>query len=195
VEIDPALVERIVSTREELDAAWVDGPPPPAPIVVVDYDPAWPDRYAREERRIRDLLGGAVVSIGHVGSTAVPGLAAKPIIDIDLVVPDSADEDGYLPVLVAAGYRLRVREPNWHEHRLFKGPDTDVNLHVFSPGCPEVVRHAVFRDWLRTHPADRDRYGATKRALATGTDDVRGYTDAKNEIIDDIYRRAFTPPA
>jgi GrpB-like predicted nucleotidyltransferase (UPF0157 family) len=188
---DPALVERIVSTQEELDAAYVDGPPARAPIVVADHDPGWPDLYDREQRRIRDLLGDAVVAIEHVGSTSVPGLAAKPIIDIDLVVPDSADEDAYLPALVAGGYRLTVREPNWHEHRLFKGPDTNINLHVFSPGCPETTRHVVFRDWLLTHPKDRDRYAETKRRLATGTDDIRAYTEAKNDLIDDIYRRAF----
>jgi GrpB-like predicted nucleotidyltransferase (UPF0157 family) len=191
VTTDPVLVRRIVSTPQELDAAYVNGPPPPAPIVVADYDPAWPDLFGREERRIRKLLGDAAISIDHVGSTSVPGLAAKPIIDIDLVVPDSADEAGYLPALVAAGYRLTVREPNWHEHRMFKGPDTNINLHVFSPGCPETIRHRAFRDWLRGHPVDRDRYAATKRAIAAGTEDIRAYSEAKNEIIDDIYRRAF----
>jgi GrpB-like predicted nucleotidyltransferase (UPF0157 family) len=191
VGIDRTFTERIVSTQEELDAAWVDGPPAPAPIVVVDYDPAWPDMYAREERRVRDLLGDAVIAIDHVGSTSVAGLAAKAIIDIDLTVRDSADEDAYVLPLVAAGYRLIVREPNWHEHRLFKGPDVNINLHVFSPGSPETVRHRVFRDWLRTHPDDVERYAATKRALAGGVADIQAYTFAKNDIIDDIYRRAF----
>ena len=189
---DPRFVERIVSTPQELDAAWVDGPPPPTPVVIVDSDPVWPDLFARERRRLCDLLGDTVVAIEHVGSTSVPGLAAKPIVDIDLVVPDSSDEDAYLPRLVAAGYRLTVREPNWHEHRLFKGPDTNINLHVFSAGCPEIVRHQVFRDWLRAHPHDRDRYAAVKRAIAAETADVRAYSEAKNEIIDDIYRRAFS---
>ena len=147
---DPRFLERIDSTPEELDAAWVDGPPSAVPVVLVDYDPAWPGLFHRERARLGELLGDTVVAIEHVGSTSVPGLAAKPIVDIDLVVPDSADEDAYLPRLVAAGYRLTVREPNWHEHRMFKGPDTDINLHVFSPGCPETVRHRVFRDWLRT---------------------------------------------
>lgn len=188
---DPKFVERIVSTQEELDAAWVDGPPPSEPVVLVDYDPAWPDLFDRERSRLRDLLGETAVAIEHVGSTSVPGLAAKPIVDIDLVVPDSADEDAYLPRLVSAGYRLTVREPNWHEHRMFKGPDTNINLHVFSVGCPETVRHKVFRDWLRTHPDDRDRYAAVKRAIAAQAPDVRAYSDAKNDVIDDIYRRAF----
>jgi GrpB-like predicted nucleotidyltransferase (UPF0157 family) len=188
---DPRFVERVVSTPEELDAAWVGGPPPPAPVVIVDYDPGWPDLFAREQIRLCDLLGHSVVAIEHVGSTSVPGLAAKPVVDIDLIVPDSSDEEAYLPRLVAAGYRLTVREPNWHEHRMFKGSDTNINLHVFSPGCPETVRHLVFRDWLRTHPADRDRYAAVKRAIAEDAVDVRAYSEAKNEVIDDIYRRAF----
>ena len=86
----------------------------------------------------------------HAGSTSVPGLAAKPRIDIMLAVPDSADEPSYVPALEAAGYVLRIREPDWYEHRVFKGPDTDVNLHVFSAGCPEIARMLLFRDWLRT---------------------------------------------
>ena len=183
--------QRTDSTQEELDAAWIDGPPPPSPIHVIDYDPAWPDLYAREEARIRSLLGAAVVAIDHVGSTSVPGLPAKPIIDIDLVVPDSTDEDAYVPLLVTAGYRHTIREPNWHEHRMFKGPDTNINLHVFSPDCPEVVRHRVFRDWLRVHADDRERYAAVKRELAGRTDDIRAYSEAKNDVIDEIYRKAF----
>jgi GrpB-like predicted nucleotidyltransferase (UPF0157 family) len=189
--VDRALTERIATTQEELDSAWVDGPPPPSKPVVVDYDTGWPALYQREEQRIRSLLGDQVLDIAHVGSTAVPGLAAKAIIDIDLVVPDSAAEDAYLPVLIEAGYMLRVREPNWHEHRYLKGPDTNINLHVFSPGCPEVTRHQVFRDWLRSHDQDRDRYATVKRELAAVHHDVRDYADAKNAIIDDIYARAF----
>lgn len=185
--------KRVISTQEELEAAWVDGPPPPnGPIVVADYDLAWPEMYEREQTRIRELLGHAVVSIEHVGSTSVPGLAAKPVIDINLVVPDSADETTYVPQLVSAGYRLIVREPNWHEHRLFKGPDTNINLHVFSPGSPEVVRMRVFRDWLRTHPADLHLYARTKQSLADSQlDDIRAYTHAKDGVIDDIYGRAL----
>jgi len=133
-----------------------------------------------------------VVSIEHIGSTAVPGLAAKPVIDIDLVVADSADESSYVPQLETAGYRLIIREPNWHEHRCLKGPDTNVNLHVFSPGSPEITRHLVFRDWLRAHPEDRDLYERTKRSLAAKAElaDVRAYTDAKDAVIDAIYARA-----
>ncbi|MDQ3714731.1 MAG: GrpB family protein, partial [Actinomycetota bacterium] len=175
MDIDPALTERIVSTPEALDSAWINGPPTPSgPIVVADYNPRWPTLYAREEIRIRALLGDAVVSIDHVGSTSVVGLAAKPVIDIDLVVPDSADESAYVPRLESAGYRLIIREPNWHQHRLLKGPDANINLHVFSPGSPELTRHVIFRDWLRTHVEDRDLYDRTKKSLADGqVDDIR----------------------
>jgi len=126
----PDLTQCFVSTLEELDAAWVGGPPlPSGPIVVANYEPAWPELYEREAARIRDLLGATLMSIEHVGSTSVPGLAAKPVIDINLVVPDSADETAYRPQLESAEYRLIVREPNWHEHRLFKGSDTNINFH------------------------------------------------------------------
>jgi Uncharacterized conserved protein len=96
----------------------------------------------------------------------VPGLAAKPVIDIVLAVPDSADEVAYVPPMEAAGYVLRIREPDWHEHRLFRGPDTNVNLHVFSEGCPEIERMLVFRDRLRSDSAERAQYERAKRDLA-----------------------------
>jgi GrpB-like predicted nucleotidyltransferase (UPF0157 family) len=95
------------------------------------------------------------VLLEHVGSTSVPGLAAKPIIDILLIVPDSSDEPAWLPDLEAAGYVLVIREPDWYQHRCLKGPDTNVNLHVYSPGCPEIERYLIFRDRLRGHPEDR----------------------------------------
>src|SRR5215469_1145589 len=123
-----------------------------APITLAEYDPDWTILFAREASRIRAALGNTVIHLEHAGSTSVPGLAAKPVIDIVLVVPDSADEPGYVPAMEAAGYVLRAREPNWYEHRFFKGPDMNINLHVFSPGCPEIARMLGFRDWLRTHP-------------------------------------------
>jgi GrpB-like predicted nucleotidyltransferase (UPF0157 family) len=193
VDVDPAFVERIVSSPAESDAAWIDGPPTlVGSVVVLPHDPRWPGVYRREARKIRGLLGSEVLSLEHVGSTAVPGLAAKPIIDIDLVVASSADELAYVPVLQSAGYALVIREPNWHEHRMLTRADPDVNLHVFSPGSPETHRHVVFRDWLRAHDDDRDLYGRTKLELASRAwADVRGYTDAKDHVIDQIYARAF----
>ena len=180
-------------TEEELAAIWVDGGPPTltAPIAVVDYDSDWHRLYQREADRISALLGDRAVRIEHVGSTSVPGLAAKPIIDIDLVVADSADEAAYLPALEAAGYRLVIREPDWYEHRCLKGPDTNVNLHVYSAGCPEVERNLAFRDRLRADAADRDLYARTKRELAGRQwTYVQQYADAKTEVITEILGRA-----
>src|SRR5271165_6899386 len=108
------------------------------PIMLAAYDPGWPGLFTREAARIRAILGGAALQVEHVGSTSVPGLAAKPIIDILLAVPDSADEPSYAPALQRAGYVLRNREPSWFEHRLFKGPDTDINMHVFTTGAAEI---------------------------------------------------------
>lgn len=160
-------------------------------IVIVDYDPHWPELFKREADRIRAALGDRALRIEHTGSTAVPGLAAKPIIDVLLVVSDSGVEDAYAPTLEAAGYVLRIRETNWFEHRMFKGPDTDMNLHVFSLGCPEVDRMLVFRDWLRNNAADRDLYARTKLALAQNEwKYVQNYADAKTAIIKEIMARA-----
>jgi GrpB-like predicted nucleotidyltransferase (UPF0157 family) len=162
-------------------------------IELVDYDPAWPGLFAREAERIRAALGERVVLLEHTGSTSVPGLAAKPIIDMTLAVPDSSDEDSYAPALEAAGYVLRIREPDWHEHRVFKGPDTNVNLHVFSDGCPEIDRMLRFRDWLRTDKADRELYEQTKRKLAAREwTYVQDYADAKTLVVEEIIARALT---
>ncbi len=137
-------------SEAEIQAATVGAVAPhDAPIRLHQYDASWPERFAREADRIRRALGAAALRIEHVGSTAVPGLAAKPIIDIVLEVADSAAESAYLPPLESHGYVLRIREPNWWEHRMLKGPDTDINLHVFTAGCPEVARLLQFRDRLR----------------------------------------------
>ena len=125
--------------------------------------------YSVQAARIREALGSQVVRLEHVGSTSIPGLAAKPILDIALEVPDSTDETAYVPQLEAAGYALKIREPEWWQHRLFKGIDPAVNLHTFSPGCPEVDLMLAFRDWLRTHDEDRELYERTKRELAART--------------------------
>jgi GrpB-like predicted nucleotidyltransferase (UPF0157 family) len=160
-------------------------------ILIVDYDPRWPQLFEREAARIRDALGRRALHVEHAGSTSVPGLAAKPIIDVLLVVADSADEQDYLPALEAYGYVLRIREPNWFEHRMFNGPDTAVNLHVFSSGCPEIERMLLFRDWLRTHAAERDLYARHKLGLAQKEwKYVQNYADAKTAMIKEILARA-----
>jgi GrpB-like predicted nucleotidyltransferase (UPF0157 family) len=179
----------------EIAAARI-GPPEvlDAPITLVEYDSAWPALYTREAGRIRGALGERVLRLEHVGSTAVPRLAAKPRIDIILAIADSADEETYVPPLEAAGYVLRVREPEWYEHRVFKGPDTDVNVHVFSVGCIEIERMLRFRDHLREDEADRLLYERTKRDLARRTwRYTQHYADAKTAVVDDIMRRAGDP--
>lgn len=160
-------------------------------IPIVDYDPQWPELFEREAGRIRTALGRRVLRIEHTGSTSVPGLVAKPIIDVLLVVTNSGDEGSYVPALEAAGYLLRIRETNWYEHRMFNGPDTEMNLHVFSSGCPEIDRMLTFRDWLRSHDADRDLYARTKLALAQKEwEYVQNYADAKTAVIEEIIARA-----
>ena len=127
-------------------------------IIIVDYDPLWPDKFQEQANNIAAALKHAALSIEHIGSTSVPGLAAKPVIDILLLVEDSADEVNYLPQLQAAGFELRVREPDWHEHRMFRTPGRDVHIHVFSADSSEVERHLTFRDRLRSNAADRQLY-------------------------------------
>ena len=162
-----------------------------APIELVDYNPNWVDLFGKEAKRIKSILDNKVLQLEHVGSTSVPDLCAKPIIDILLVVADSSCESSYVPALESAGYILRIREPAWYEHRLFKGPDTDINLHVFSEGALEINKMLRFRNWLRTNREDREKYAKVKRELAQNTwENVQDYADAKTEIIERIMKRA-----
>ena len=164
----------------------------PSPVEVVAPDPAWPQWYAAARDRVVAALGDRVLAIEHVGSTAVPGLWAKPMIDIDLTVADSADEDVWLPDLESAGFVLRVREPGWEEHRVLRGLVPTTNLHVFSPGAREPRRHRMFRDWLRAHPEDRDRYARVKREVAArGFTDSMLYNNAKAWFVYDVYEKVF----
>lgn len=181
-----------MSRDDEIRAARIGEPTRvDGPIHLADYDPEWPALYEREAARIRSILGDRVRLLVHAGSTSVPGLAAKPVIDIVLAVADSADEPAYVPSMEASGYVLRIREPAWFEHRLFKGPDTDVNLHVFSAGCPEIDRMLAFRDRLRAHDDERRLYEAAKRELAARHwTYVQHYADAKSEVVEGIIARA-----
>jgi GrpB-like predicted nucleotidyltransferase (UPF0157 family) len=182
----------VAAYDESLAKSYV-GPPPElqSKIEISDYDPGWPALYDREKVRIRAALGERVVRLEHAGSTSVPTLPAKPIIDIVLEVQDSADEPAYVPALEAAGYVLHIREPEWYEHRVFKGPDTNINLHVFSTGCEETDRMVLFRDWLRGYDADRERYAAAKRELAARDwKYVQQYADAKTAVVAEIMSRA-----
>jgi GrpB-like predicted nucleotidyltransferase (UPF0157 family) len=188
--VDPT--DRAPMTEDEIRAAVVgELKPLEGPILLAEYDPAWPTLFEREAARIRAALGEVAQLVEHVGSTSVRGLAAKPIIDIVLAVPDSADEASYLPTLETAGYVLRIREPEWFEHRVFKGPDTNVNLHVFTVGAGEVERMLLFRDWLRANPADRDLYEQAKRELVDRDwRYVQNYADAKTTVVESIIGRA-----
>ena len=160
------------------------------PVRLVDPDPTWADQFARENERIRAALGERALQIEHAGSTSVPGLAAKPVIDIVLVVADSADESAYVPPLVNVGYRLKLREPSWHEQRLLVDVPT-VQIHVFSAGSTEVVRMLRFRDRLRSNPTDRELYQRTKRELAVRHwAYVQDYANAKTSVIEAIMARA-----
>ncbi len=160
---------------------------PQGAIQLADYDPAWPTQFATERGRIARALAGQHITIEHVGSTSVPGLCAKPILDILLLVDDAACESAYLPALEAAGYSLRVREPDWYAHRMCRGQSPRVNLHIFSHGCEEAARMCAFRDHLRRHPADRDRYAAEKRRLAAlPWTYIQDYADAKSAIVQEI---------
>ena len=189
---DSSPTEREPLTEAEVRAATVGKLTPLAgPIEIAEYDPEWPRLFEREAARIRSALDDRVLTVEHVGSTSVPGLAAKPRIDILLVVLDSTDEPAYVPPLEAAGYVLRIREPDWYEHRVFKGPDTDVNLHVFSPGCPEIDRMLLFRDHLRRDATDRRLYEQTKRDLARRQwTYTQNYADAKTGVVEGIIARA-----
>jgi GrpB-like predicted nucleotidyltransferase (UPF0157 family) len=180
-----------VRSDEELAAVRI-GPPEVlnTTIYLSPYDPEWPRLYDREAARIRAALGERALVLEHAGSTSIPGISAKPRIDIILGVADSADETGYVPDLEAAGYILRIREPDWHEHRVFKGPDTDVNLHVFTVGCAEISRMIGFRDHLRTNEADRSLYEDKKQELARRTwKYTQHYADAKSEVVEEILGR------
>src|SRR5262249_2848503 len=147
-------------------------------------DPGWPLKFSLQANRIRDALSEKVLLLEHVGSTSVPGLSAKPIIDMVLAVSNSADEPSYIPPLEQQGFVLRIREPAWFQHRLLKPPDIDGNLHVFSAGCEEINRMLAFRDWLRVHEEDRRLYEQAKRELAAQIwKYTQNYADAKSQVI------------
>lgn len=161
-------------------------------IYLSPYDPSWASQFLWLSTQIRDALSEKVLLLEHVGSTSVPGLCAKPIIDMVLAVSDSADEPFYIPPLEKKGFVLRIREPKWFEHRVLKTPRFEGNLHVFSVGCEEIDRMIVFRNWLRLHEEDRRLYEDSKRKLAACTwKHVQNYADAKSEVIKDIFARAL----
>jgi GrpB-like predicted nucleotidyltransferase (UPF0157 family) len=174
---------------------WVSGAAPAPGVEVTDPDPAWPQQYADLVGRIRKALGWRALQLEHVGSTSVPGLAAKPVIDIDLTVADPGREEDYVPALEATGFRLTIREPWWYGHRALRADEPRCNLHVFGFDSPEQVRHRIFRDWLRGNPAERDLYAAAKLRAASEAnaagEHVMQYNARKQQVIREIYHRAF----
>ncbi len=170
---------------------WVVRPPAEEVVSVVAYDPGWPDRYAALAAEIGGALGAHALRLEHVGSTSVPGLAAKDVIDIDLTVADPRDEAAYVPALESLGYVLTVREPSWHEHRCLRHAEPRANLHVFGPDCPETIRHRMFRDWLTTHPDDLALYAEAKLAAIPGGGTVMDYNRRKETVVREIYDRLF----
>ena len=181
------------STTDEYLAAVSIGMRDPlnSSIYLAPPDLTWGSKFLVLADRVREALAEKVLLLEHVGSTSVPGLSAKPVIDIALAVSDSADEPSYVPALEEHGFVLRVREPDWFEHRLFGCPDIDGNLHVFTFGCEEIDRMVLFRDWLRTHEDERQRYENAKRELASRTwKHVQNYADAKTGVVREILGRA-----
>ena len=170
------------STEYLLPPTRVDGS-----IVLAAYDPAWATQFEAQATRIRTALGAVATDVEHVGSTSVPGLPAKPILDINLLVADSADEPTYVPALEALGYVLHIREPGWHEHRLLRLEDPAVNLHVFTTSSAEHARMITFRDRLRTDPAAFELYLTTKQRLAAQHwERVQDYADEKSAVVERI---------
>ncbi|KAL5358573.1 GrpB domain protein [Aspergillus floccosus] len=179
---DPLAIETVATRKNK-------------PVEIVEYNPEWKTRFQVISQKIQDALGDRALSVAHVGSTSVPGLPAKDVIDVDVVVADPTAEENYVPALEAAGFQFLFREPKWHEHRFFSLADPYANIHVFGPDSPELVRHRLFRDWLLTHEDDRNLYVDAKRRAAAESrregDTVQQYNDRKEPVIREILRRVY----
>jgi GrpB-like predicted nucleotidyltransferase (UPF0157 family) len=169
-------------------------------IAIVEPNPAWPQRFLDTKARIEAALGSTAVAILHAGSTSVPGLPAKDVIDVDLVVKDIKDEHSYVEALERSGFLFLFREPAWHQHRFFVDEGDrpgayPINLHVFGPDCPEVEKHLIFREWLSRSPKDLQLYATVKRECAAASEaageSMQEYTLRKEETIREILNRAF----
>lgn len=151
------------------------------------YREEWPRRFEAERARIAGALGARASRIEHIGSTSVPGLSTKPIVDILVAVADPADSQVQVE-LEYGGYRLRVDEA---EHRMFRTPERDVHVHLWVAGSEDVTRHLEFRDRLRASEADRRAYAELKHELAEREwADINDYADAKGPLIGEIIERA-----
>ena len=194
--------EDITRHQDEGEVVYVGAHQTGYVVRIEESDPTWPQRYAELEGKISAVLGERLLAIQHIGSTSVPGLPAKPIIDIDVAVPDPVDEAAYVPALESLGLIHWITEPDWHQHRLFKMlAEPRVHVHVFGSECPEMVRHRMFRDWLIDHPEDRKLYAETKRSALARVDTAGAdhgalgfgmrYNNVKQPIVHEIYERVF----
>jgi GrpB-like predicted nucleotidyltransferase (UPF0157 family) len=156
-------------------------------VEIVAYTEEWPARYEAERRRIAGALGTTARRIEHIGSTAVPGLGAKPIVDIMVTVDDPNDESAFRLPLETVGYTLRVSEP---DHRMFRTAERDVHVHIWGSGGDDEDRQLLFRDHLRADERDRSRYEEVKRSLAGHYRDMGYYAEAKSAVIEEILQRA-----
>ncbi|QWT25144.1 GrpB family protein [Subtercola sp. PAMC28395] len=174
--------------RPDTTTVELVGGPEAIEVELHSYDPQWPAIYAEHRQRIVDALADVTFTIEHIGSTSVPGLAAKPIIDIVVTVADITAEERYLDPLLAAGYVLRVREP---AHRLVRTPARDVHVHLLERGDPAVDEYLLLRDHLRSNADDRALYESTKRSLLNQRwADMNDYAEAKTTVILAIKARA-----
>jgi GrpB-like predicted nucleotidyltransferase (UPF0157 family) len=163
------------------------GPPDSGPIELVEYKSEWALRFNAERERLAPLLGSLALSIAHIGSTAVPGLAAKPVIDVGVLVTNLDALDARVPAIEMGGYALRLSE---FGHRMFRNAMHNVHVHAWSLQA-EFERHLLFRDRLRASPQDRALYERVKRELATRDWPSRNdYAEAKSETIAAILSRA-----
>ena len=167
----------------------------PSKMEVVEPNPAWPETFAALKTLIVDALGPTAMVVQHIGSTSVRGLPAKDVIDIDLVVPDIEDETAYVAHLEAAGFHFLLREPAWHHHRFFCRYEPSANLHVFGSDAAEPARHRIFRDWLLSHPDDKELYAETKREAmreaSLSGESMTQYTWRKDAVVREILQKAF----
>jgi GrpB-like predicted nucleotidyltransferase (UPF0157 family) len=179
--------------RPDVTTTDIVGGPERLELSLHDYDARWAETFRLHRARILAALAGTDVEIEHIGSTSVPGLAAKPIIDIVVGVPDITAEEDYLDPLLAAGYDLRVREPR---HRLVRTPARDVHVHLYQQHDPAIAAYLLLRDHLRADAGDRALYERTKRLLLNRSwDDMNDYADAKTEVILAIRTRASAADA
>lgn len=174
--------------RPDVTTLELIGGPEKLQVHLHSADERWPEMFAEHRARILAALAGSEVEVEHIGSTSVPGLAAKPIVDIVVAVDDITAEEDYLDPLLNAGYELRVREPR---HRLVRTPARDVHVHLYERGDPAIDEYLLLRDHLRSDAADRALYERTKRTLLEQQwDDMNDYADAKTDVILAIKARA-----